>query len=192
MNWEGSLSNPGPKIFSLALPLKRKESLLSNKINFSFIFVVQLRYIILFPFSSLKEIGGLNRNLVVDKGQNYRLFSCMWLHGNVIHLIVNVLAILLMGVRLEEDYGFCKNLFPYKTFVFRYTLVYEQILTIWTWNCSENRVVVCAFGPWCKHFILPSSSSNRRNNFGWRIRRPLWPVGILSFRNHHKLEFVRK
>ncbi|KAJ4718374.1 Rhomboid-like protein [Melia azedarach] len=57
---------------------------------------------------TLKEIGGLNRNLVVDKGQNYRLFSCMWLHGNVIHLIVNVLAILLMGVRLEEDYGFLK------------------------------------------------------------------------------------
>ncbi|KAH9715011.1 hypothetical protein WN944_022318 [Citrus x changshan-huyou] len=58
--------------------------------------------------ATLKKLGGLSRNLVVYDGEIYRFFSCMWLHANVIHLLTNSLAILFIGVKLEEDFGFLR------------------------------------------------------------------------------------
>lgn len=59
-------------------------------------------------------MGGLDRKLVVADGDSWRLFSCIWLHAGVVHLLVNMLSLLLTGVRLEGEFGFCKRLLLYK------------------------------------------------------------------------------
>lgn len=59
--------------------------------------------------SRLKVMGGLDRKLVED-GEVWRLFSCIWLHAGVVHLLVNMLSLLVTGVRLEGEFGFCKRL----------------------------------------------------------------------------------
>lgn len=60
----------------------------------------------------LKQLGALDRKLVVENGQGWRLLSCMWLHAGVIHLVANMLSLLFIGIRLEQEFGFRKNFKP--------------------------------------------------------------------------------
>ncbi|PRQ50684.1 putative peptidase S54, rhomboid [Rosa chinensis] len=57
---------------------------------------------------SLQKLGALERNLVVDDGEGWRLLSCMWLHAGVVHLVVNMLSLLFIGIRLEQEFGFIR------------------------------------------------------------------------------------
>lgn len=43
---------------------------------------------------------------VVHGHQGWRLISCIWLHVGVIHLLANMLCLLLIGIRLEQEFGF--------------------------------------------------------------------------------------
>lgn len=52
-------------------------------------------------------MGGLRVELV-QEGEWWRLLSCLWLHAGLIHLIANMISLLFMGIRLEEEFGFCK------------------------------------------------------------------------------------
>ncbi|KAK9923155.1 hypothetical protein M0R45_031587 [Rubus argutus] len=61
---------------------------------------------------TLKRIGALDQQLVVS-GEVWRLFSSMWLHGGVIHLIVNMLSLDFVGLRLERDFGYHRFVFVY-------------------------------------------------------------------------------
>ena len=56
------------------------------------------------------QLGGLEKELVVDRGEGWRLFSCMWLHVGVLHLACNMLSLLFIGIRLEQEFGFGKKL----------------------------------------------------------------------------------
>lgn len=47
---------------------------------------------------------------MVEEGEGWRLLSCMWLHVGVIHLVANMLSLLFIGIRLEQEFGFGKNL----------------------------------------------------------------------------------
>ncbi|PON50947.1 Peptidase S54, rhomboid [Parasponia andersonii] len=58
--------------------------------------------------TTLKQLGALDRNLVVENGQGWRLLSCMWLHAGVIHLLANMLSLLFIGIRLEQEFGFLR------------------------------------------------------------------------------------
>ena len=51
-------------------------------------------------------MGGLEVSKVVDGDQGWRLISCMWLHGGVFHLLANMLSLLAIGIRLEQEFGF--------------------------------------------------------------------------------------
>lgn len=51
-------------------------------------------------------MGGLVVDKVVHGHQGWRLISCIWLHGGVIHLLANMLCLLLIGIRLEQEFGF--------------------------------------------------------------------------------------
>jgi membrane associated rhomboid family serine protease len=51
-------------------------------------------------------MGALDVDNVVNKHQGWRLITCMWLHGGVFHLLANMFGILLIGIRLEQDFGF--------------------------------------------------------------------------------------
>ncbi|KAM7253883.1 hypothetical protein ACFE04_031565 [Oxalis oulophora] len=58
--------------------------------------------------STLKRLGALDRRLVQHKNQWWRLFSCMWLHAGLIHLLANMLSLLFIGIQLEQEFGFLR------------------------------------------------------------------------------------
>lgn len=57
---------------------------------------------------TLKKLGALERQLVVEEGEGWRLLSCMWLHAGVVHLLANMMSLLFIGIRLEQEFGFIR------------------------------------------------------------------------------------
>lgn len=57
--------------------------------------------------TTLEKLGALERKLVV-KGEAWRLISCIWLHAGVVHLVANMMSLLFVGVRLEQEFGFLR------------------------------------------------------------------------------------
>eukprot|EP00250_Pteridium_aquilinum_P004852 c15045_g2_i1 orf=405-1415(+) len=55
--------------------------------------------------STLSKMGGLSWFLVTQGRQFWRLFTCTWLHVGLIHLFVNMICLLLIGIRLEQGFG---------------------------------------------------------------------------------------
>ncbi|KAK7382598.1 hypothetical protein VNO80_01521 [Phaseolus coccineus] len=55
---------------------------------------------------TLQKMGALDVSRVVHRHQGWRLISCMWLHAGVFHLLANMLGILVIGIRLEQEFGF--------------------------------------------------------------------------------------
>ena len=53
-------------------------------------------------------MGGLDVKKVVERDEGWRLLSCNWLHGGVVHLLVNMLTLLFIGMRMEREFGFSK------------------------------------------------------------------------------------
>ncbi|KAK7851223.1 rhomboid-like protein 5 [Quercus suber] len=58
--------------------------------------------------NTLIKLGGLEKKLVVEGGEGWRLLSCMWLHVGVVHLAANMLSLLFIGIRLEQEFGFVR------------------------------------------------------------------------------------
>ncbi|XP_057801347.1 RHOMBOID-like protein 1 [Salvia miltiorrhiza] len=58
--------------------------------------------------SALLKMGALDVSKVVDKHQGWRLITCMWLHGGVFHLLANMLSLIVIGIRLEQEFGFVR------------------------------------------------------------------------------------
>ena len=57
----------------------------------------------------LGKYGGLDRYKVVHGGQGWRLETSTWLHAGLIHLGANMISLIFVGVRLEQQFGFCKH-----------------------------------------------------------------------------------
>ncbi|CAA6673636.1 unnamed protein product [Spirodela intermedia] len=57
---------------------------------------------------TLKKLGGLRWSEVVLDHQGWRLVSCIWLHAGLIHIVVNMLCLIIIGVRLEQQFGFVR------------------------------------------------------------------------------------
>ncbi|KAI6671991.1 hypothetical protein NL676_006876 [Syzygium grande] len=55
---------------------------------------------------TLEKLGGLERKLVVDDAQGWRMISCIWLHAGVLHLATNMLSLMVVGIGLEQEFGF--------------------------------------------------------------------------------------
>lgn len=53
-------------------------------------------------------MGALDVSRVVQKHQGWRLISCNWLHAGVFHILANMLSLLVIGIRLEREFGFVK------------------------------------------------------------------------------------
>jgi membrane associated rhomboid family serine protease len=60
------------------------------------------------PSCSLEKMGALNWAKVAYQHQGWRLISCMWLHAGLIHLVINMLSLLFIGIRLEQQFGYGK------------------------------------------------------------------------------------
>ncbi|KAL2554519.1 RHOMBOID-like 1 [Forsythia ovata] len=58
--------------------------------------------------SALEKMGALDVGKVVQKHQGWRLITCMWLHGGVFHVLANMLSLLVIGIRLEQEFGFVR------------------------------------------------------------------------------------
>ncbi|KAL2486480.1 RHOMBOID-like 1 [Abeliophyllum distichum] len=58
--------------------------------------------------ATLLKIGALHTREVVDKHQVWRLASCMWLHAGVFHIVANMVSLLFVGFRLEQEFGFVR------------------------------------------------------------------------------------
>ncbi|GAB2227718.1 hypothetical protein Droror1_Dr00009545 [Drosera rotundifolia] len=58
--------------------------------------------------NTLEKMGALDRSKVVHNHQGWRLLTCMWLHAGLIHLVVNMLSLVFIGIRLEQQFGFVK------------------------------------------------------------------------------------
>ncbi|KAH0689764.1 hypothetical protein KY290_019765 [Solanum tuberosum] len=58
--------------------------------------------------STLERLGGLEWKKVVHQHQGWRLITCIWLHAGVIHLIANMLSLVIIGIRLEQQCGFVR------------------------------------------------------------------------------------
>ena len=56
--------------------------------------------------SSLEKMGALEVSKVVHKHQAWRLISCIWLHAGALHVLANMLSLVFIGIRLEQEFGF--------------------------------------------------------------------------------------
>ncbi|KAH0850751.1 hypothetical protein HID58_095276 [Brassica napus] len=56
---------------------------------------------------TLRRLGALERRLV-EEGEKWRLISCIWLHGGLLHLLANMISLLCIGMRLEQEFGFLR------------------------------------------------------------------------------------
>ncbi|KAL6626740.1 hypothetical protein ACP70R_030466 [Stipagrostis hirtigluma subsp. patula] len=74
-----------------------------------------------FAFQSLKEnplvgpssatllkMGALETSKVTQDHEGWRLITCIWLHAGVVHILANMLSLLLIGIRLEKEFGFMR------------------------------------------------------------------------------------
>ncbi|CAN7026749.1 unnamed protein product [Brassica oleracea var. botrytis] len=58
--------------------------------------------------STLERMGALEWRKVVHEHQGWRLVTCMWLHAGIIHLLTNMLSLIFIGIRLEQQFGFIR------------------------------------------------------------------------------------
>ncbi|KAI3450381.1 hypothetical protein Pfo_007046 [Paulownia fortunei] len=58
--------------------------------------------------ATLLKIGALEVEKVVEEHQVWRLVSCMWLHAGAFHVLANMLSLLFVGIRLEQEFGFVR------------------------------------------------------------------------------------
>ncbi|CAD6204233.1 unnamed protein product [Miscanthus lutarioriparius] len=66
--------------------------------------------------ATLQKLGALVWDKVVQEHQGWRLLTCIWLHAGVAHLLANMISLVLIGLRLEQQFGYgmhsCRNLTP--------------------------------------------------------------------------------
>ncbi|XP_023533312.1 RHOMBOID-like protein 2 [Cucurbita pepo subsp. pepo] len=58
--------------------------------------------------NTLVKLGALKWDKVVHEHQGWRLLSCIWLHAGIIHLLANMLSLVVIGIRLEQQFGFVR------------------------------------------------------------------------------------
>jgi len=58
--------------------------------------------------ATLTKMGALVWEKVVHHHQGWRLLSSMWLHAGVLHLVANMLCLLFVGMRLEQQFGYVR------------------------------------------------------------------------------------
>ncbi|KAL5142476.1 RHOMBOID-like protein 2 [Glycine soja] len=58
--------------------------------------------------STLTKMGALRWDDVVNHHQAWRLVTCIWLHAGVVHLAANMLSLVFIGIRLEQQFGFVR------------------------------------------------------------------------------------
>lgn len=63
---------------------------------------------ILLYLSRLLKLGALEFKKTVEEREEWRIVTCMWLHAGVFHVLANMMGLVFIGSRLEQEFGFCK------------------------------------------------------------------------------------
>ncbi|XP_028111373.1 RHOMBOID-like protein 2 isoform X1 [Camellia sinensis] len=58
--------------------------------------------------STLQLMGALEVKKVVENHEVWRLISCTWLHAGLFHVLANMLSLVFVGIRLEQEFGFVR------------------------------------------------------------------------------------
>ncbi|KAE8656809.1 hypothetical protein F3Y22_tig00116997pilonHSYRG00383 [Hibiscus syriacus] len=53
-------------------------------------------------------MGALDVTKIVHEHQAWRMISCIWLHAGVFHILANMLSLVFIGIRLEQEFGFVR------------------------------------------------------------------------------------
>ncbi|GBG66195.1 hypothetical protein CBR_g57074 [Chara braunii] len=78
---------------------------------------------------TLLNFGALETELLRKRHKNkYRLFSYVWLHAGVVHLVLNMLGVLVIGLRLEQEFGAWRTLLVYLVSAFGGSLMSALLL----------------------------------------------------------------
>ncbi|CAA7017611.1 unnamed protein product [Microthlaspi erraticum] len=56
----------------------------------------------------LEQMGALDVTMVIHNHEVWRLFTCIWLHAGVFHVLANMLSLIFIGIRLEQEFGFVR------------------------------------------------------------------------------------
>ncbi|KAM7258173.1 hypothetical protein ACFE04_013914 [Oxalis oulophora] len=56
--------------------------------------------------TTLEKMGALDAYKVSHQHQVWRLLTCIWLHAGVFHILANMLSLVFIGIRLEQEFGF--------------------------------------------------------------------------------------
>ncbi|XP_047176306.1 uncharacterized protein LOC124843572 [Vigna umbellata] len=59
-------------------------------------------------YSTLTKMGALRWDNVENGHQGWRLVTCIWLHAGIIHLLANMLSLVFIAIRLEQQFGFVR------------------------------------------------------------------------------------
>ncbi|KAI4303499.1 hypothetical protein MLD38_039119 [Melastoma candidum] len=58
--------------------------------------------------STLVKMGALDWSKIVHQKQGWRLITSIWLHAGVVHMLLNLSCLTLLGVCLEQRFGFAR------------------------------------------------------------------------------------
>ncbi|GAB2233425.1 hypothetical protein Droror1_Dr00002648 [Drosera rotundifolia] len=58
--------------------------------------------------NTLAKMGALDRSRILYDHQSWRLITNIWFHAGLIHLLVNMLSLVFIGIRLEQQFGFVR------------------------------------------------------------------------------------
>ena len=82
-------------------------------ITYALIIINVLVFILSVFNDSILPMFAVNRELIVNFGQYYRLITGMFLHGSILHLLFNMYALYIIGMQLESFLGKAKYLIVY-------------------------------------------------------------------------------
>ena len=82
-------------------------------ITYALIIINVLVFILSVFNDNILPMFAVNRELIVNFGQYYRLITGMFLHGGILHLLFNMYALYIIGMQLESFLGKAKYLIVY-------------------------------------------------------------------------------
>lgn len=56
-------------------------------------------------YCRLDEIGALRLTRLTKNHETWRLFTGLWLHAGVFHLLINLSCVIFIGIHLEQEFG---------------------------------------------------------------------------------------
>ena len=125
-------------------------------------------------------MGALEWGKVVHEHQGWRLVTCMWLHAGILHLLTNMLSLIFIGIRLEQQFGFskffCLNALSSKL----------RHFNLWL-TCSKSRAYLLNLWSRWKHTLLSFPS---RKYLRWCFWCSLWTSWSYVVWTSHQLDYL--